>query len=209
LVVPLGGLTADSSLNQGIRGPNYFTAATGDYFGADRDSETRIQGIRHDGAGDRISGPLLEYMDTLYTFKWPDDPAQTNGHTDFFSPAQEKSILYHSYPLRRLQGDEYKNFDPSNKFKGWNGREYVCDVHYKDSIWFTLLVNSIYHYVQRDWDVWDYDGQQSRTTYANGSIVDMIQIHYWATDQYGCEEPGKQMQLHTLSTTGVATKTST
>jgi hypothetical protein len=208
LVVPLGSETAGSSINKGVRGLSYFTAETGDYFGADRDVEDRIRGIRKDASSDMITPQLLDYVDTLYMIKWPDDNQGTMGHSDFIPPCQDAAMKFNAYPLWRLDEQNYRNYDPQSKFKSVGGREKVIDVHYPDTNWFRVRTKDIYHYVQRDWDLWDYDGQDSRAVPANSSILDAIQLHFWSTDQYGCEEPGHQIEIYGLGTTGTALKVS-
>jgi hypothetical protein len=208
ILIPKGTADGESSLNRAVRGPSYFCAVTGDYFGLDKDVETRAQGIRHDAGDDFISPELLDAIEGLYQFKWGEDSGEVLArHTDFMSPTQDKAYLLNVYPLLRLDQQTYKNADLKAGSQGHGGRQKVVDNHYQDDVWFTLLTESIFEYVLEDFDVWKLDGQEARTVYANSSITDVKQIHYFGSNQYGDEFPGKQIEIHNLGTAGLPTKT--
>lgn len=206
-LVPKGAADGQSSINRAVKGPSYFSKDTGDKFGVDVDVEDRLRGIVYDADDAMVTPQLLELVNALYSFKWGDDPQGTMRHTDFYSPTQYQAYLMNAYPLRRLNTADYTNFDAQAKTRGDGGRETVIDNHYKDMDWYRILTESIYSYVQQDFGPWNYDGQESRTIYANSSITDAIQIHNVSFKNYGCEDPGRQIHISNLGTTGCATKT--
>lgn len=207
IVVPAGTADKLSSIHKGIRNLEYFCGNSGDYFTGNRDVEDKLCGIRHDAAGDAIDRAMLEYMDSLYTFKWPQDEAGTSNHVDFISPTQRAKMLFKAEGPWRLNDESYRNYDPKNDFRGWGGREYVIDVYILATNWYIMFLKELYHYEQRPWDTWDYDGLQRRAIPASGSIRDALQSHYLSVDQYGHEMPGKNLQIFSAQTTGAATST--
>jgi len=206
LIVPEGALNT-TSINRGIRNLEYMTPVTGDYFTANVDAEPLLQAIQHNADGDPVDRAMLEYMDTLYSFKWPEDEAGTANHVDFISKTQSAKMLFQADGLWRLEGKDYREFDPKNKFVGWGRREWVPGVYIQDSNWFTTLTSKLYHYEQVPFDVWKLDGLDKRTIPDSGSIRDAVQRHYLGVDQYGHEWPGKNMLIYGAATSGAATKT--
>jgi hypothetical protein len=202
--------TADgeSFVNRGVRGLVHWAATTGDYFGVDRDVVDLLRGVRVSGGSDLISHSLLAQADGLHHYRNGDEDTDTSNFMDMFAPAQKEAYLLNAYGIRRLDTADYQNYDGAAKFKGDGGRRSVCDKYLPDTSWFRLKQSEGYRYSLAEMDIWDLDGQKFRTPTVSGSNRDSIQWTIFGDENFAHKEPWNVIEVHTLATTGVATKVS-
>lgn len=209
IVVPTGTAGGASSVNKGIRNLEYMTPVTGDYFNADVDTQDKLRGTQYDLSGNEVTRAILEYMDGLYAFNFPNDAMGTKNHTDIFSPTQRMKMLFQVDDIVRIQStDGSVKYNPKTEFVGWNGRRYFMDVHVLDTNWFIFDFSEAYRYVQKEWGPWNYDGMTERAIPDSGSIRDALQKHWIAVDQVGHEDPRRNLMIINAATAGAATATS-
>lgn len=208
LIVPIatGDSTPQSALNRAVRGLSYFTATTGDYFGIDRDTIDLLRGLRVNGNSNLISHQVLEQGNSAHMYRNNNDQDDTRSHIDFIPPCQRELYLLNSYGLRRLDTEDYKNYDGAPGFKGDGGRQTVVDKFILDSGWWRLEPTGLQRFVLQEFDVWDLDGLQQRPVQANSSILDVAQWHVFGEMQYAHIMPWSCIEFYSLSTSGARTK---
>lgn len=212
ILVPTGTATGHSSVNKGIRNLMYMAGiATGDYFTASRDTQPKIRPIVKDLTGNEVTRAVLEFMDGLFTFKWPAIPEGTKNHVDLFSPSQRIKMLFQAEGPMRINTTDGGgiNYSPKTEFRGWGQRRHEMDVYIPDSTWFIFLMTKGYRYVQKEFGPWNYDGQDWRAIPDTGSIRDAVQKHWIAVDAVGHEDCGKNLTMINCSTSGSTIKSST
>jgi hypothetical protein len=208
ILCPRATADGESTVNRGVRGPAYWSATTGDYFGVDRDTVDLMRGIRVSGGSDLVSHSLLEQGNGLHFYRNGDDDSDTLGFVDMMADAQRQAYLLNGYAIRRLDTEAYQNYDGAMKMKGDGGRRTVVDKYFIDTSWWRLKQEAGFRYALAEMDVWDLDGQKFRTPTVSGSNRDSIQWTIFGDEQFAHLEPWNIIEFHTLATTGTATKVS-
>lgn len=205
IVCGQGSADGESTLNRAIRGPSYWCAKTGDYFGANRDVITKTQGNRYDFGGNMISHQGLEAMDKVYDYRWGTNPRGTLDHVDFWSPANVQGYLLPAYLLRRLNTDDYKNYDGKARMQGDGGRELVVSKYFIATSLYRLNVAFCNKYEIQPVQLWDLDDKKVRSLTANGGILDCVTWTHTVYDNFGCRNPGEQIEGFGLGTADLTT----
>jgi len=201
-----GGASPESAVNRACRGFSYFAAASGDYYGVDKDNISEARGLRLNAGGDMISHPLMEQTNSLYSFRWGSAPVMSS-QTDFTSPTQIEGYKLNGYPLRRVDGPSYKNYDGAIERVTDGNRMQVIDPFFADTVWYRVMMEYVSQYVFIEEGTWDLDGLEARAPQDTGGIVDALLYIIRKKNQFADINPGSLIEIFGLGTSGLVTKT--
>lgn len=196
--------TADNenSWNRALYGYEYFFNDSGPYFGLDRDTESKLRGLRVNGGGFNVSFSLLEKGRTKWFYRW--NQQMPNNLIDATSPAQEAAYKLLGYSLRRVEGTA-SSFDGAfTKVTDGNLTMHV-NANIRPGNWFRYDPATIDRYEFKETGIWKRDGLTMRTVQGNGSNKAEV---YWiinGKEQMFCNNPARGVWYYNLGTSGVDT----